>query len=77
MNEQFKQEVIRALEKRELTEVRYIGRARGRRCPNDNVRLYKFRGFKNESAWVAYACEKCRHVHMKSLVFLKPILVEL
>ena len=82
MDEEFKGEVIRALERRGLTEVRYVERARNRRCTNDSCekngsRLEKFRGFKNGAHMVAYACSHCRHVYMKSLAFLKPIPVEL
>ena len=77
MNEKFRNEVIGALKDRGLTDVRYIGQARSRRCEECDIRLYKFRGFKDGFAWVAYACPKCRHVHMKSLVLLKPILVKI
>jgi hypothetical protein len=76
---EFQSKVVQALEKQDLTEVRYVGRARNRRCERDGVRLEKFRGFKDRVPWVAYACPnpKCRHAHMKSLVLLKPIVVEL
>ena len=76
---EFQVEVVKALEKQGLTEVRCVGRARNRRCERDGVKLEKFRGFKDGVPWVAYACPnpRCRHAHMKSLALMKPILLEL
>ena len=79
MSDQFINKVIRSLKDHGLTEARYVGRARDRRCDRDGMRLEKFRGFKDGVPWVAYACPnpRCRHAHMKSLALMKPILLEL
>ena len=80
---EFQEEVIRALEKRGLTEVRHVGRARARRCeaegcPSSGTGMEKFRAVKVELgkkrlAVAAYACRSCRHVTTWALARMEPI----
>lgn len=77
MNDKFRNEVIEAMKERGLTDVIYVERARGRRCPEDDIRLEKFRGIKGRHSMVAYACPSCRHVVMWSLRTYKVLPVPL
>lgn len=62
---EFQAEVVQVMEKQSVKSVRYVSKARNRRCREDDGRLYKFRGEDTDGfPVVAYACESCRRVEM-------------